>query len=428
MFVGIILCPFHLRDPILDQYIGGNYSRINYFLVLALLLLMITKKDYTKWEVILCVIWLLLLVPLWFSNIDYKLPRTLSAVTQTWLPVYLIIQRIDEDKRKKYLRNTLFVYDVFIAVLLSMGVYERLTGHSILHVVIQWLDSMGIRASEYLVFSRQVGGFEKSVGSRMYSLWGHPLTNAILFTSFFILNDIYFRSVRQRYPKMIFFAVAAVGVLLCVGKTATVVLALCLVISNWKNPRWLIAYAALGALLYFMGAFDTIIQRFTAGEITTGRIPAIIKYFSGDNYPLRAWIGYGAGTTYLADMRHLSPAFEFPLLMYALDNGILFSLVYVGSMFGYLSYHFLSRRQISTWMMISLLFAQIQTYNGMSLRNQDIGWLNAIIIMIAINSVLLTDQPDPPKRRRRVQEKGIKAALMHLICGEDTVARDSIVA
>ena len=392
IFVGLILLPIHLRRPFLrliEQL--KPYSLTNFACVLAALILLITKRDYTKAEFALCGLWLLLLIPLSLSCREQPLYKPVTAALNCWFPAFLIIQRINAENREKTIRIVLRVFDLFVAVLFCIGLYEKMNGHILFRTMEEWLRVNGLKSNEYTLFVSMLDSGIK----RFFSFWGHPLTNAVLFNACFILNDIYHRSINKRYPKILFFVIAIIGdAVLSVGKTAVVVCALYFVLINWKQKRWFIVYILGAAAAYFSGLLNNLIDRFTNTSITSGRVDRLIEYFSGDLYPLRFFTGYGYGTTYLKEMKHLSPAFEFPVLMFALDYGILFSILFVGSIFLYYSYHFLKRKQYMSWIGISLLFAQLHTYNGMSLRNQDIGWFTAMILMIAINSVALTDNRD----------------------------------
>ena len=389
MFFALFILPIYLRGPFLRYSFGIEVANINLIMVVITVYLLAMKRDYTKEEIILCIIWLLLLIPLVLSSKHLYLSLILSETFQCWMPVFLIIQRIDNRQRKRLLQISLYVFDVFIVILLAIAAYERFAGVSLVEAVYNALTARGYRAA---AFSSFVSAAE--FRSRFFSLWGHPLTNAVLFNSFFILNDIYHRNIEKKYPKIIYFLIALFGVALCASKTGLVVICLCLVISNWENKKWLLVYAAGIAVLFFSGIFNDLLQRFTSTPLTTGRFTALVQYFKNGDYPLRPFVGYGSGTAYNKTLFPLKPGFEFPLMMYALDNGILFSIVYIGSIFIYYTRQILGRGQIKNWLCVSLLFAQINTYNGMSLRNQDVGWMVGVILMFAINASLLAKPRD----------------------------------
>ena len=417
MLIGLVLLPIHIRQPFLIKYLHlkSQTAYINYFMLAVIVLLMATKKDYTKGEICLCILWLLLLIPVVKSNESKAIRKMLVHAVNCWLPIFLIIQRIDRKNRKKLLGALLLVFNIFVVVLLVNGFFEKATGHMLLRGLESWFRSHGFKCKQFTVLVGMLDGGT----TRFCSIWGHPLTNAVLFNACFILNDIYYRSIKKRYPRMLLFAAAMTGsALLSVGKTAMVVCCLYLLLANWKKKQWLPIYVVGGAAIFGAGFFDRIMERFTKSTLTSGRLEAIVSYFSQDRYPLRLWSGYGMNTCYNKTLFSMKAAFEFPLLMFALDLGILFSILFIGSMFLYYSHAFLRRRQILSWMGLSLLFVQINTYNGISLVSQDIGWMNALFIMTGINSVMLTDDLEGDQELPEIKGGRVKKILTFLICGE----------
>ena len=412
-FAGIFLLPVQLRY-VLFYSRAGYYAWMNLIMTGALLILFALKRRYTLIEIILTVVWLLLLIPMFLSNIEggVESSKMVATVVNTWLPLFLLFHRMGTDYRKKVIQAFLIIFDLIVIAFLLLAVHEKMTQGGWLADFDRWLGQKGydsIRDMKLYVTFMHASPF------RFCSLWGHALTNCAFFNGFFILNDIYFRSLGKRYPKLLFFLIALAGVLLCVGKTAIVTLLVYLVISNWRHKKWFIVYAAAVLVMYLSGFFESIINRFTTGSLTSGRVDAIIAYFGGNVYPLKTWTGYGAGTAYLKGMAPLRPAFEFPPLMYALNYGIVFSGIILGTIVFYVSWQMLSRRQIASWMGAGLFFLQMNTYNGIALCSQDMFWYTMFFLMMAINCVGMTDYL-PKKEPAPVQ--GFKGMLIHIICCE----------
>lgn len=385
LFAGLFVWPINIRFPIFQHNLG-LLALLNYLGFAALLILTFCKHEYTKIDLLLVSLWCLMLIPLLISNRNIAISKTIAAICNCWLPMFLILYKIEKENAEKVIGVFLFLYDVFICILLCLAVIEVVSGGVVLKSVVHALSSHGFKC-------RELNSFISSSSRRFASVWGHPLTNAVLFNAFFILNDIYFRSTGKKYFKLFFFLVAMSGVLLCAGKTAFGVLALYVIVSNWNQKKWFIVFGAASIVLYFMGAFDQIINRFSNGSLTTGRFETMVQYFSNNVYPLRFWSGYGTGTIYHEEISYLKAGFEFPLMMYSLDYGILFALVLVGAAYIYASYYFLKERQVISWIGYSLLYAQINTYNGISLYNQDICCMLCVFTLIAVNCVKLCQKP-----------------------------------
>ena len=380
MFIGLIILPIHIRQLFFGELLG-ELSNINFLMCGVFLLFLATKQNYSKMEIVLVVLWLIVLVSLLASNREIAVKRTFSAICNCWLPVYIVFYKFEKNNVQKLVGRFLLAFNIFITGLLLLALVEKFTGGAVLHIFVSFFASHGLECRDLLIYD--------SYSSRFFSIWGHTLTNAILFNMFFIMNDLYYRCIRKKYPKWIFFVISLTGVLLCAGKTALVVLALYLVVTNWKDKKWFIVYGAVAAVMYVMGAFDLIIQRFSEGTLTTGRVTALKEYFASGLYPFRFFWGYGTGTAYLGDMSRFKAGFEFPLMMFSLDYGMFFAIVMVCIIYIYASYYLLKRKQTVGWLGYSLLYAQISTYNGVSLRNQDMGWLLSVFTLIVINCVQL---------------------------------------
>lgn len=140
------------------------------------------------------------------------------------------------------------------------------------------------------------------------------------------------------------------------------------------------------------GGFNMLIQRFQNHALTSGRVERLVMYFQSGQQPLGLLHGYGTNSIYKENMEMYKAGFEFPLMMYAYDYGIIFALIIVFSIYGYVSYHLLKKKQISMWIGYSLLYAQVNTYNGISLYNQDVFIILCVFSMLFINSCLCVEK------------------------------------
>ena len=153
-----------------------------------------------------------------------------------------------------------------------------------------------------------------------------------------------------------------------------------------------------GIVVFFFGGFDLLIERFQTTALTSGRMERLIAYFDSGMYPLGIKMGYGTGTVFsVEEMVFYKAGFEFPLLMHALDYGVLFSVICIGSIYIYVTYHILKEKQYCIWMGYSLIYLEINVYNGICLRNHDIFILTCMFSMLILNMC----------RIKRQEEKGV---------------------
>ena len=376
---GFILFPIHFRGPLLSSSLG-YLGYVNFICAAAVLLSFFRFRRWTKADLIAFSVWLLLYIPMLLSNREMDRPRAITAAVQTLMPLFIVLYRMNPKTREKTLGLFLLLFDIFILVLLIIAVEETIYGkHNILAWFRNWMKGMGLGTKElksYISKKRRFG-----------SLWGHSLTSALIFNSFFVLNVIYFRACRRKCPIPLFFFPALLGTALAASKTGVTVCVVLFVIMSWKYKKWFLLVVPLLALLYFTGAFNSVIARFSKGTLTTGRLEKLVSYFSSGINPLQLFTGHGTMSVLSksSPVHQFRQGFEFPLMMFAYDYGILFSLLHVGGLYAYATWRFLSRREWVPWLCFSLVFAEMNTYNAYALRNQDVCFFFCFVTMLLLN-------------------------------------------
>jgi len=419
-FVGVILTPIHFREPILFKKIG-YLGYINFPCTLAVLLSLLRIRRWKIQDVLLFGAWLLLLIPMMVSNLAISRKRAVTAVFQNLLPALIVFYRMEPASRKRTVRIWLICFDVFIILLLALGIEERFNGHMLLKAARDWLVQRHYDASE---ISRYI------IDGRFSSVWGHPLTMSMFFNAFFIANVVYRRQNGQKCPVILYFAITLAGVLLSASRSGLVVCFGLLVVSCWKQKKWFLLAIPVMAILYFTGAFKTVITRFgNRALFDDDRIRELTGYFASGINPLKWLTGYGSNTVLMSGnpVYQFNDGFEFPLLMYAYDYGIVFAVVRILGMYGYVTWRFLRRRQWLPWICFSALFAQLNVYNGYAMRNQDICFLMDFFAMILLNMVPDEERADNPGRHearvsvpdRRMEplaRRALPATLSVVVC------------
>lgn len=401
--VGLILFPIHIRYALLKDSLK-ILSRVNVCFLLGMLLLLYQKlktRNFSLVDKVMVLLWSFSALLLCVSNYSIKTGRTLVALCTLLIPTFIILYRFRATDYKKFMKWFLIAFDSFVVFLLILSIIEKQTDSAFLHYMAEALDS-----KEYRIY---IDGMAVDVW-RAHTIWGHALLNAVFFNAFFIINDLFFVNARIKYPKILFFIIALAGVLLCSSKTAIVVLLAYLLVSSWKHKKFLVGSGIVMAVALIAGAFNNLIERFTSLPLTSGRMEMIQAYFESGLYPLKFLIGYGTNSVYDTDVVQYKAGFEFSIFMSALDHGVLFAvLVFVG-VYAYASYQMLSRKKIQCWLGYSLIFAQMNTFNGLGLSNQDtFTWL-CLFTMLAINCAVMGYEL-PTENKIDTVEQGLEPKL-----------------
>ena len=379
-FIGVVITPIHLRAPILFRWIGYT-GHINFPCILAVCLSFFRVRRWEIQDVMLMGAWLLLLIPMMLSNLVTTRQRAVTAVFQNLFPAFIVFYRMEPANRKRAIRIWLDGFNVFIVLLLILGIVERFSGLAVIKGTRDWLLRNGFDANE-------ISGY--ILGGRFATVWGHPLTIAMFFNIFFILNVLYRRQNGLKCPVILYFVITLAAMLLTGCRSGLVICFALLVIFCWKQKKWFLLAVPVVAILYFAGAFNLVISRFADRTLLTDdRVKELTGYFASGLNPLQWLTGYGSNGALRASspVYMYNDGFEFPLMMYAYDYGIIFSLVRVLGMYGYITWRFLRKRQWLLWIGYSILFAQLNVYNGYSMRNQDICYLMDFIGMIMVNMI-----------------------------------------
>lgn len=388
LVLGIFVMPIHMRSPIIDTR-DNSYSFLNFPASLAVLLSFIRFRKLRNEDIVLMIVWILSSLTIFISDIKWS-TAAITCVCNNLLPVFLVLYRMDEGSRSKTIRGFLVFFDLFVCLLLILAIVERTTDHSVIKAFVAGMAERGFNCKE-------MNSLINSGTDRFYNVWGHPLTNALLFTAFFILNDVYFTVTKQKHPivSAAFFVVAMAGVLLCQGKMAIIVLGLYLIIANLKNWKLLLLCLLAAVALYFSGVMNSLIQRFQTGSLSTGRIPALTKYLKEWEYPLQFLVGYGTSAVYTL-VYDLRAGFEFPLLMFSMDFGILFSFLTLFVTYFYVSWRLLKQKAWKIWFAYTLLYCQTGVYNAYALRNQDVCYIMNLFTLLILSCAEM-NRPSSPK-------------------------------
>ncbi len=383
MMIGLILMPFHFRAGLYKELIA-SYARINMIFFAGMCILMYVKEKtvgFTKWDKVMLAIWFVCTLLLVFSDQGKRTYSTVIFFFNDLLPIVIVLYRFEENRFEKFMKLFLSIFNSFIVVLLLLGFVEKFTGKP-MEIMTSLVNS--VEYTKY--FNRMLNGPQSSEGWRYFSIWGHALTNAVYFTAFFIINDLYHYSRNKRYPKLIFFGISVVGIALCSARAAMAIVVVYMIISSVKkDKRIMLAGVVLVAAGYFSGVFDNIIYRLKNTSLDSGRFLALKNYFADGRYPLRFLQGYSTSTVQHTAMRVYYAGFEYPMMMAALDHGILFSILMWVGIYVYGTIVILKQKNIMCWIGFSLLFAVLNSYNGVTIINQDCYIWMSVYLMVVFN-------------------------------------------
>lgn len=203
---------------------------------------------------------------------------------------------------------------------------------------------------------------------RLYSYIGHPLYNAELFLMTFGLNYAYNEIFKKNHKQDKWVIVLMmIGIAMTASKSAIALFLALLGMMYIRNFRYLIFGLTVLAVGYFKGIFDMVIKRFSA-SLTTGRSEVWERLrASGIDFFHFFW-GNGSDNKYAYSYLEewARAAFEYPYRLYALEFGILFTILIFIFLFILPEYKIIKSR--ANWILLSIVFgavvAHVNMYNG----------------------------------------------------------------
>lgn len=224
---------------------------------------------------------------------------------------------------------------------------------------------------------------------RHASIWGHYLSTAGFYLIFFFTNIAYAK-IEGKYllDVRLLYVIATLGILSTGGKSAAVVYLISIVWINLtaKNGiRNAVVLTVFLLALYFLGAFDIVLGRFEADDLSSGRNESTLMMFSHEMPGL--FSGYGERFTSHASALigsfNAAMFMEYSLLALSYKFGFVFTLIECALL---LWPAFSLSRRTGYWIiafMSLMALVYFATYNGL-LVVPDI-YLTMVLFGICLN-------------------------------------------
>ena len=375
-FFSLFIFNYNIRQQVISNYSQRTFLwGINFLAYLGFFSICITmKKKYTKSDILLCIFPLISLIfPLQISLIGLRsLGYFVMYSSCCIFSLYFIMLEFSPEIRSKILRYFTICFNILIVLLLIWACIDHLFDQPIL----KWL-------SKYMTYNKNFSLFAYPVDTetnRFFSFFGHPLRNATLFNSFFVINVLYNEYHKPIIPSWLCCILSYLALACCGSKTGLFVAVAITIITFYKNLKLLIPIIIALIVIAFSGLMDNLLTRLLSQSLTTGRISALKSLLADSEHPIRFFHGYGS--VGIADCPFA--AFEFPFVMFSFEYGIAFALLILGTIFAYVAIHLLKQKNIRAFLLWLLLFGEVNTYPDIAF-DLDHSLIFCFLTMIIIN-------------------------------------------
>lgn len=382
VLIGLFVVPIFVREMFLPDFYA-----INIFAALGCLFVFriklkggkLKKKDFFPYLILTCLVILLV-----FSEIHAG--RTFKGFVRVFfgliMPLPLLFYEMHNPK--KTIRIIVKVFKLVSLIIVCLGIVDLVFGKKFIVT--------------YFNLAHDTNYANMALSStRLYSYIGHPLYNAELFLMTFGLNYIYNDLFENNHKKdKWIILMTMIGVAMTASKSAIAIFFVLLIILYVKSFRYVIFNFIILAIGYFNGLFDLVIQRFS-GSLTTGRAEVWNRISTKGIDFFHFFWGNGSDSKY--NYAYLEEwaraAFEYPYRLYALEFGILFTILIFVYLFALPGVRIMKNN--TRWIMISIVFfavvAHVNMYNGIGTYSDPM-YLYCLFGCTILNMSIFTEKEE----------------------------------
>lgn len=381
--MSIIVSTFVFPEQIRVAMLGKKLGLVNVMFFLILIFMILKYNKYFKIDIM--IIATIANIYMFFTGIFYQNSLEdiiLSNIVFT-MPLYLVSLSLDRATFKKVFYNLVHIINSLIFLITIIAVIDLILSGSLMDKISTFMGSDF--QNNYYIYKMQ------SV-TRMYSVIGSPLTNVEFYLIFYIFNELYAKYFNKIINRNVVLIVTLFGIAFSASKTGFVLFLISILVINSQNKSKKRIFINLAFIIIFiltmfkLGIFDNTIERFISGSLTTGRSEAweIVQHYN--LYPIKFFYGYGLNSAFDINniISYASAAFEYPFRMFSLQNGLLETIVIYLCIGGYPIIKLLRRKHILLLISYLVLFADVNTFNGLALLG-DYMLIFSLFVFIILN-------------------------------------------
>lgn len=206
---------------------------------------------------------------------------------------------------------------------------------------------------------------ERPIAEYRFCSWmGHELSVCGIFIICFALNVIYYKIMENKLPPYYYALLSAVGVAITASKSGLLVYFTLFAFAYISKIKYAIGAVVLAVFALNSGIFDFVFSRFLEGSLSTNRIETL-QYLL-DNRMVSFSLFTGRGSQALVNLSRygsgLTAGFEFIILIYALEYGIIFAALLVAYMMVFQLYDIW--KLSGKWIVALAAVCVVAYYNG----------------------------------------------------------------
>ncbi len=309
----------------------------------------------------------------------------ISIIPSMVMPFLLLGFRVPETAFNTFLRIFIKVFSLVVIIVVISGIGDYVSNKSLQVYFAQHIFSNEL--------ARLVNN-ELSYGIyRLFSVFGHPLSNTWYVLAFYALNILYNRYYRQLINEYLLILVTLIGLLLCGSRTGLIIgLFMILFLNNIKHklPFYVLLSTFCTGIVITPFFQENMMRRFfigsNTGNFSGGRNEALYRVFKGFVEQPDFFIGGGLSSSrqITLNMVGVINSFEYPSVMFAYDFGILGTILIYLLILIIPALIFLTNRTYFLLITFLMLSAYMNGFNALASYTDHMGQL-CFLTMVMLN-------------------------------------------
>lgn len=360
MFFSIFLISFYIRKPILN-----DFSSPNIIFLMSLIFFIIINKNYLNMKYIFFITTIIFYIAIqdYFIN-NNPILEILVNISMYIVPMYVFLIDYKAINIKETFKAFLKLLNIFTIIIFFIGIFDPIIKFSIMRLLGKFL----VPELNSLIISNTGDFFDY----RYTSFLGHALFTKEIFIYFYVLNDIYSKKIGEELiAKNLVVLVSLIGILLTGSKTGILIILIYIISSQFSKIKFKEVVFLLLILLfaYKAGFFESVLNRFAEGDLTTGRNAAWTKVLNSGFDVYRIFAGYGeeiySVISGVVGRSYAMPALEYPIVLMLLKYGVICTILIVSIIFIHPIVYFLTKKQYYVLVAFIAKLIDVNTYNGL---------------------------------------------------------------
>lgn len=368
----IMLSIFLTGTVVRKSFLPGFWGTANLVFLICELLVLITALKWRKLELNGIFLGILLISLILYVDIDThsNMSSVISSIMYFVFPLFLmdaeVLLKIDE---KNFVVSIIKILNFFVLVNVVIMVCDQLSGCAVTRLMSRFFPYI----SNYLPSSK---GF---LQFRANTYLGHELYITHFIIVFYALNMLYITEFSgQILSSKIVHVVALFGIAFTQSKMGILLLFMLIAYFNVRNKNKftniLLAVIGIG-MLYYLGIFGAVIERFQNTSFTTGRTTWLTYLINYYGLEIRFLGGYGEALMSrfreLLENSHsiswsnmiVTAAFDSPVLILIFRYGILVAILWMIKAFWKTFKIICKTRNLTIFICYICIVAQVLSFN-----------------------------------------------------------------